>query len=470
MISPKAVFLMLVLGATMSSQNGGDDPLPNQIIIDPQNSGRLAYNRDADGDGKPDPLFLCGPGGPEGFLFSDISGDGTPDTVLDKIIRYGGNTMYLIAVRSHGGDGKPDHNPFLKGDPEKGLDPKRLRGWERWFRRMEDGGINIFLFLYDDDVDLWKGEEIYPQERRYVEGMVNALEHHPNLVWVIAEEYSESLSKGKVRKLAKMIRATDDHDHLIGVHQLPGTDFDFPEDPDIELFLMQLDKGVNSFEEVHEACREAVRRASGRYPVIMAELPWHLELLVKGDRDGVRKVNWAAAMAGVSGVMHLGTWERAQNRKPPTQGMLEDYAHLYRFMESLPDLNEMRCRDGLVLKGKAWVLARRGHYVVYLPRGEPIRIDLSEAEGDLTAVWYDPRTGRERKAGKVKGGRVADFVPPDGRDWVLHIRPLPQAKGVRASCVPDTPQASTGNPHSLRLWRSSDLNRIRNGLLSPSCR
>ncbi|MCI0724601.1 MAG: hypothetical protein L0338_37400, partial [Acidobacteria bacterium] len=43
--------------------------LPGQIIVDPDNASWLVYNKDTDGNGKLDPFYLGGPGGPEDFLY-----------------------------------------------------------------------------------------------------------------------------------------------------------------------------------------------------------------------------------------------------------------------------------------------------------------------------------------------------------------------------------------------------------------
>jgi len=135
--------------------------LPGQIIIDPENPSKLAYNRDIDQDGSLDPFFMCGPGDPEGFLFlGKRKMDGTiegsqQDGIINRLKEYGGNSMYLQAVRTHGGDafdsGDPDpefENPFINGDPKLGLDEDILDQWEEWFSKMDDAWhCELLLFL-----------------------------------------------------------------------------------------------------------------------------------------------------------------------------------------------------------------------------------------------------------------------------------------------------------------------------------
>ncbi|MCX8038166.1 MAG: serine hydrolase [Candidatus Sumerlaeia bacterium] len=405
--------------SSKSPANAGIPYLPGQIILHPDNRTCLAYNRDRDGDGRPDLCFICGPGGPEGFLYGDISDGLTQDQVLDEIIRHGGNSLYIMGIRSHGGDGKPDHNPFIGHDPSKGLDPKILDQWEKWFQRMEEHGIVIYFFFYDDGVKLWRGDDLEPQERAYIRGIVDRFEHHPNLIWCIAEEYKEALSPEKARKIAAEIRNADDHDHIIAVHQHSGIRFDFPDTPNIEQFAMQL--SAESPAEVHALCRQAQGLAAGRFNVLMVELStYHADLMIQGDRAGVRKVNWAAAMTGM-GVMHLGTWEVSQGRKPPTAGMLQDYRHLQRFFESLRDLPEMKILDERVREGTAWMLGKPGHYIAYFPDGGRATFDLSDFSGTLAAQWVDPREGTSRTIAPVRAGSACVFQAPDSQDWLLHL-------------------------------------------------
>lgn len=396
--------------------------LPGQIIVDPANPAKLVYNKDDNEDGRLDPFFMCGPGGPEGFLYGDISGGDTPDTVLDKMIKHGGNCIYMQGIRSHGGDGDSDQNPFIDHDPNKGLDQNVLNRWEKWFQRMERHGIVIYFFFYDDDVDLWTEDIISPAERSYIRGIVDAFEHHPNLIWVVAEEYSESFSKAKVSRLAVEIRQADDYDHIIASHQLPKLAFDHADDPVIDQFAMQLHSRSGPYRDIHQKCLEALENAKGRYNVNLAEqYDWHSELLVAGDRDGVRKVNWSAAITGTY-VMHLGTWETDRNRKPPTIEMLEDYRRLYAFMESLNDLSTLSPKDNIVQSGTAWVLGNDNHFIAYLINGGGVTLDLSGTAGQLAVEWYNPRKGDYVADSPTAAGGNRAFTAPDNNDWVLHIK------------------------------------------------
>jgi hypothetical protein len=226
----------------------------------------------------------------------------------------------MQGIRSHGGDGDKKQNPFLKNDPENGIDHKKLAQWEKWFYQMEKHGIVIYFFFYDDEVKIGPKDRINIVEREYITSVVNAFEHHPNLIWVVAEEYQEIFSKEKVSRIAKLIRMTDDHNHIIASHQLPGLEFHHAEDSIIGQFAMQLRSTEGPWTDIHEKCLRALEHANGRYHVNLAEqYDWHSDLLEAGDRAGVRKINWAAAITGMP-VMHLGAWETSRERRPPSKG------------------------------------------------------------------------------------------------------------------------------------------------------
>jgi hypothetical protein len=60
-------------------------------------------------------------------------------------------------------------------------------------------------------------------------------------------------------------------------------------------------------------------------------------------------------------------------------------------------------------------------YVVYLPRGGDVALDLSAVRGSRTGRWLDPRTGATRGPFAVPGGGTWHATAPDAEDWVLHL-------------------------------------------------
>ncbi len=73
------------------------------------------------------------------------------------------------------------------------------------------------------------------------------------------------------------------------------------------------------------------------------------------------------------------------------------------------------------------VQATRGNdYIfVYSAQGKPFKVNTTKISGkEITANWYDPRTGETKDAGRFPNKGQLAFTPPDsgyGHDWVLII-------------------------------------------------
>ena len=68
--------------------------------------------------------------------------------------------------------------------------------------------------------------------------------------------------------------------------------------------------------------------------------------------------------------------------------------------------------------------ASNGSYaMVYLPVGKPLTINTKNLKGtELTAWWWNPRTGKAKKIGTQPKQPEMSFTPPAlgvGNDWVL---------------------------------------------------
>jgi len=383
------------------------------IVVDPKNR---AWLKRVGGGG----FFMCGPGDPEGFLYrGTMKADGTRDgdqmELIDKMKGTGANCIYLMAVRSHGGDGERTHNPFLGNDPGRGINSKVLDQWERWFVEMDKNGIVIYFFFYDDGTRPWgrgKDDAVGDAEREFVRAIVNRFEHHRNLIWCIAEEYQEGLSVKRVKNIAAAIRAPDDYGHAIAVHKLNGLDFsEFADDRNIDQFAIQYN--AKTAEELHRGMVRAWEVAKGRYSLNMSE--------AKGFGGGrsSRLKSWACAMGGAY-VMILDMDIAGTPRSD-----LEDCGRLVRFFEST-NFNEMAPHDELALGGTKYVLAKPGEsYIAYAAEGKS-KIGLEDMKGGRYDVrWFDCVTGKEvlERGVKVEAGDWSRARPKGiGSEVAVHVR------------------------------------------------
>ncbi|MDI7274917.1 MAG: putative collagen-binding domain-containing protein, partial [Anaerolineae bacterium] len=63
-------------------------------------------------------------------------------------------------------------------------------------------------------------------------------------------------------------------------------------------------------------------------------------------------------------------------------------------------------------------------YVVYLPDGGEVTMDLRAAVGTLAVEWIHPLEGPVQPAGQVAGGSEASFTPPFEGGAALYLKAL----------------------------------------------
>jgi hypothetical protein len=357
--------------------------MTGQIVVDSRDQSWFRYHQGGS-------FFLCAPGSPEGFLYRGTQNangtrNGDQAALLAKLAPTRANGIYLMAVRSHGGDGNSTENPFVDNDPSKGLNQAVLDQWEGWFQTMDQQGIVIFFIFYDDSARIWgsKGNGVAAEEGPFVTALVNRFEHHKHLIWAIAEEYEEKWSTAEAGQLAQIIRAADDHNHPIAVHQLAGLSFDLPTDPNVDQFAIQHDE--TNPDKVNADMKTAWTDAAGRYNLNLSE--------AHGWGTGVlsRQNSWAAAMGGAY-VMHL-EWDIVGT----PVARLEECGSLRTFFETV-DLSGMSPNNALGYQSTDYVLAFPGErYIAYtrasgsiglrsLPQGKPLQRWLDTVSGTVVEL------------------------------------------------------------------------------------
>jgi hypothetical protein len=383
------------------------------------------------------PLFFCGPGDPENFFYrgslqSNGTRNGDQNALIQKLTGTGANCIYVIAVRSHGGDGDPTQNPFLNHDPNDGLNSAVLDQWDGWLEDLSTAGVVTLFFFYDDDASIWNtGSVVGAEERQFFEAIVNRFEHHDNLIWCIAEEYSEALSIARVSALAEIIEEADDFSHPVSVHERSGYQFDFPNDEFLDSFAMQIGTSVSP-SEVHEWILDAWDFSAGRYNVNLSEL-----LDPYTTRAETRRLNWAAAMGGAY-VMVFGM----DIASTPVEA-LEDCGHLASFFESTR-FDLMVPHDPLKRAETDYVLGNfAAGWILY---GADAATSLGIAMppnwgGTFNLRWMDCASGAEvtQNGVSIPSGDRTFAVPSSfGNEVVLELEratanPVPAPEQLRSS-------------------------------------
>ena len=149
--------------------------------------------------------------------------------------------------------------------------------------------------------------------------------------------------------------------------------------------------------------------------------------------DKVRQASWqivcaggyfSAGFAGTQGNGNALNRPDAPNRHPfvlKDEGAADQLAAIYEFFTGLP-FWKLELFDGV--KGEAVALAERGKlYVVYLPRGGKVELDLGARQrNDEGAVGSIPARARYSPAPDVRGGSLVAMRGPDDNDWTLVVK------------------------------------------------
>ncbi|MBW2526853.1 MAG: hypothetical protein JRI23_21900, partial [Deltaproteobacteria bacterium] len=311
------------------------------------------------------------------------------------------NGTYPIAVRSHGGDGTADQNPFIDSDPANGIDTDILAQWESWFTIMDQERITIFFVIYDDAALVWDtGDTVGAEEQAFIETLVDTFEHHEQLIWVVAENFPAALTAPRVAAIAGIIRAADDHDHVISVGRFDGSAFEFASDPNVD--QLAFESTLTTASELHAQVLPVFAAAAGAYNLNLSGVDYG------AGGDGYRRRMWAVATAGAY-VMHAG-----QNILDTPVSDLEECGRLREFMERV-DLSGMAPHDELAWGGTDYVLAVPGErYVGYAHHEPATDMGLSSLPARTWQLsWFDAATGtRAEETVTTSGGGDASFPKP----------------------------------------------------------
>ena len=70
----------------------------------------------------------------------------------------------------------------------------------------------------------------------------------------------------------------------------------------------------------------------------------------------------------------------------------------------------------------------KAEYLVYLPTGGDVSVDLSGTSGNLTVEWFNPENGSRGAYGTVVAGGNLTFTAPFNGDAVLYLYSTPDAE------------------------------------------
>lgn len=294
--------------------------------------------------------------------------------------------------------------------------------------------------------------EEYKRLERYLIARYAA---HPLLYWVVVGEFDESGRISDYNDHGEFIDARDPYGHLISNH--PGHS-----DPD-NLGTSRIFAGQSWFDfliqqfpdypghyDANDINNALTEDRNKNLPVVNIEFGYE-DMEYKGkvfSKDMVRKSAWATVVGGgFPSYGHKETIRAVDTDYLMTPGtsymtILYDFFTNMNWWDMQPEND--RVDNGFCLS--------RGviDYVIYLPDGGAVNVDLRENVAIYLAKWFNPQTGSSNDTQKVVGGSMHRYQAPYDDDAVLWLHAV-----VKPVISVDT------DTLSFEMWKGSDSVQIK---------
>lgn len=283
--------------------------------------------------------------------------------------------------------------PFLNEDLDQ-LNPAHFQEADQRLHIAIENGFTVTVALGFADQDIWDlDREKLERAWKYVMARYAA---YP-IIWQPIAEYDDRPIDRAV-ELARMTRSLDPYDHPLSLHPRV-TSGGLAGEPWFDFIIHQNLKD--------EAPVELIRKESrNNLPVIEEE--HRVE-----DPDLVRRAAWRHLVNGAYYTLTMANYVIDDQRT-------KELSYLRNFVENIP-FQKMEPHPELVDRGDC--LTDPGiEYVIYLPSGGTVNLNLQRAYGTFSVHWYDPRSDQYLKADSISGRSLRAFRAPDGKDWILHIK------------------------------------------------
>ena len=312
------------------------------------------------------------------------------ERLRDRVKQAGDRGIY-VAVMFFGGDNVVD----VGGNPNWPLHPYRKEN-------------NVNGVDGDPDGD-GQGTECYrlkvpgitALQEAYVKKVVDAVGDLDNVVWEVGNELPGTLEfANHIVRVVKEHERTRLKQHPVGISTFAGAQPAMKDFGDTPAHWVTPDSSGGDYQG-------DPRPADGKRVIISdTDHLWG----VGGDADWV----WKTFTRGLHPI-YMDPLDDKRQHEGPRRAM----GQTRRFAERM---NLAAMRPAGELASSKYCLADPGReYLVYLPSGGAVTVDLSGAKGELAAEWFDPAREARATAGHVAGGAKRELKPPFEGPAVLYL-------------------------------------------------
>lgn len=348
---------------------------------------------------------------PEHFLGPGLNfGFASKEAALTYLAGKGVNSHYIM-TQNIDGDGQNvwpyvgANNAAAKTNHER-IDVAKMLEWEEWFDHMQGLGMVIHMVFEDDSGWPSFNRDLYYRE------MIARFGHYNGLIFNISEEYNENYSSGQVATFAATIKSIDPYDHPVTVHNQGSLDAWDPFLGNTNFDLTSFQDNVSPWNGEAGDWFDDVEGSGHTIPVSFDET----SALDTSERTLARRILWEVYVGGANFEM----FTQPLNDYEDYDAFWGDMTRARGLVESLP-FNEMRPANDLLSGGTGFAFAQAGEaYLVFLPNGGDIDLNLVGNSNTFDAFWFDPLDGSIDNLADVVGGSTESFsAPSSSQHWAL---------------------------------------------------
>ena len=352
----------------------------------------------------------------------------------------GVNSMYFLTMNSHG-DGKKAW-PWTGSENYTNYDCSKLDQWDIVFSHMDTMGMMLHVVLTETENESYFEFKEFgvaggfaPTRKIYYRELIARFGYHLAITWNIGEEngYTDGGNAAIGLTTAQQISAADFLRQLayykdnITVHNGPATS-DVIYGPLLgrgSLTGAEIQWTQSSDDHLKILSWRNQSHANGHRWVVSFDEPSSASTI--SDQFRIWDV-WGAYMAGAGGCEFFQTGDATFDDFRSKETFYATVALARRFIEENVPFWQMDPADSLTSGAAAYALALPGTtYLVYLPSGGAVSLDLTGASGSFDVHWFDPRNGgplQTSNVNHVAGGAFAALgSPPNSAssDWVALV-------------------------------------------------
>ncbi|MHB0754486.1 DUF5060 domain-containing protein [Polaribacter sp. M15] len=343
--------------------------------------------------------------------------------------------------------------PYVDYDTYDRIDVSKTDQWEIVFAHAQKNGLFLhFKTLEMENQGLLDNGGVGFNSKLYYRELIARFGHHLALNWNLGEENGEWVKNhptppqetAQRLAMAQYFKDNDPYNHHIVIHN--GIQYNDVLGKESAITGPSIQTHHADFRMVHKDVLKWLKlsKEAGKQWAVAVDEPGDAQHSLMPDADDPdhdlarKNALWATFMAGGWGNEWYFGYKHAHSdltcEDYRSRDLFWNQAAIAKnfFLDHKIPFWEMENRNDLVgnseNKSTAYCLAKENEiYVVYLNSVETINLDLSEAKGNFTVFWFNPKKGGDLQKSKVKkvrgGSTVALGESPDKtqKDWVVLV-------------------------------------------------